>query len=517
MPSDYYTSYIPCITATPKEDFIPIGSTNRNQVGGRKLLSTSRIVLYIAETMKNRTIPFVLVWFCVSISSFFLIALKNIRILCLGFLCFMLFNLSDAWAQSAETRAAEGQTEIKPLQIGDTIPKELWNMPLQVVNHPEGKDTITLNDYRDKKLIILDFWATWCKSCIEGFPNLSRLQKEFPEQLDVLLVNTVQTKDTPAKVQQLLGRYKKVHDYDLDLPYLLEDTLFQQLFRHKIIPHVVWLDGDLRFIGASHSYEVTTKNITDFLENGRIDFFQKDDYGTANRGESSSDDIEVSRFYRYQDGPRSKTLKTDTVGDYVNYNIVNQPLSYMIELAWGMRNVPKSLWIFPESPDGDRLRRAIRRLSSNPPIDLFCYTFKTSNDNSFDVFRRNFRQDLQDFLGYQITVQEDSVKVRVLKPTQRLAQFKTTGGILQSQTNPENMPMYLQNVHITGLQMYLSNLFREPTLVGKHDIDVAIDFELPDNLYELSDTDLESLVQAMGFDVIHETRLVTTYQFTEIL
>src|SRR5690606_40587211 len=61
MPSDYYTSYIPCITATPKEDFIPIGSTNRNQVGGRKLLSTSRIVLYIAETMKNRTIPFVLV------------------------------------------------------------------------------------------------------------------------------------------------------------------------------------------------------------------------------------------------------------------------------------------------------------------------------------------------------------------------------------------------------------------------------------------------------------------------
>src|SRR5690606_25869757 len=190
MPSDYYTSYIPFITATPKEDFIPVGNTDRQQIGVKKLLSTSRIVLYIAETVKNRTIPFVLVWFCVSISSLFLMALKNIRILCLGFLCFMLFNLSDAWAQSAESRTAEGQTEIKPLKVGDTIPKELWNMPLQVVNHPEGKDTITLNDYRDKKLIILDFWATWCKSCIEGFPNLSRLQKEFPEQLDVLLVNT---------------------------------------------------------------------------------------------------------------------------------------------------------------------------------------------------------------------------------------------------------------------------------------------------------------------------------------
>src|SRR5690606_12072711 len=39
-------------------------------------------------------------------------ALKNKRILCLGFFCFMLFNLSDAWAQSAESRTAEGQTEI---------------------------------------------------------------------------------------------------------------------------------------------------------------------------------------------------------------------------------------------------------------------------------------------------------------------------------------------------------------------------------------------------------------------
>src|SRR5690606_374662 len=110
-----------------------------------------------------------------------------------------------------------------------------------------------------------------------------------------------------------------------------------------------------------------------------------------------------------------------------------------------------------------------------------------------------------------------SVMVRVLRPTQRLARFKTKGGILQSRTSPENLPMYMQNVHITGLQNYLSNLFRKPTLVDRHDIDVSIDFELPDNLYDLSDTDLESLVQAMGFKVTHERRLVTTYQFTEKL
>src|SRR5690606_23251256 len=44
------------------------------------------------------------------------------------------------------------------LRIGDPIPEAGWHMPLPVVNHPKGKDTVTLHDYRDQ-LIILDFWA----------------------------------------------------------------------------------------------------------------------------------------------------------------------------------------------------------------------------------------------------------------------------------------------------------------------------------------------------------------------
>src|SRR5690606_354004 len=112
MPSDYYTSYIPCITATPKEEFIPVGNASSQQVGGRKPLPTSRIVLYIAEIIKNRTIRFVFVWFCFSSSLFFLMALKNKGVLFYGLLCFMLFNLSDAWAQSAESRTAERQKRI---------------------------------------------------------------------------------------------------------------------------------------------------------------------------------------------------------------------------------------------------------------------------------------------------------------------------------------------------------------------------------------------------------------------
>ena len=82
-------------------------------------------------------------------------------------------------AQGAEPAVTAIQIDnIEPSQIGDTIPEYLWHLPLQVVNHSEGQETITLNDYRGK-LIILDFWATWCGSCIKEMPKTQQLQERF--------------------------------------------------------------------------------------------------------------------------------------------------------------------------------------------------------------------------------------------------------------------------------------------------------------------------------------------------
>src|SRR5690606_22197853 len=90
-------------------------------------------------------------------------------------LCFMLFGVGISRSQSRLDVGTAKKQSITALNIGDQIPDALWNTPLQVINHPDGKDYITLNDYRDRKLIILDFWATWCGSCIKNFPKLDSL------------------------------------------------------------------------------------------------------------------------------------------------------------------------------------------------------------------------------------------------------------------------------------------------------------------------------------------------------
>jgi cytochrome c biogenesis protein CcmG, thiol:disulfide interchange protein DsbE len=51
----------------------------------------------------------------------------------------------------------------------------------------DGAKTVRLADYRGK-IVLLNFWASWCAPCIEELPTLIALQKQMP-QVVVLAVN----------------------------------------------------------------------------------------------------------------------------------------------------------------------------------------------------------------------------------------------------------------------------------------------------------------------------------------
>src|SRR5271156_4134556 len=51
----------------------------------------------------------------------------------------------------------------------------------------DGGRTLQLSSYRGK-VVVLNFWATWCTPCIEEIPSLNELQHQLP-QLVVLGVS----------------------------------------------------------------------------------------------------------------------------------------------------------------------------------------------------------------------------------------------------------------------------------------------------------------------------------------
>jgi cytochrome c biogenesis protein CcmG/thiol:disulfide interchange protein DsbE len=44
----------------------------------------------------------------------------------------------------------------------------------------DGAHTVQLSSYRGK-VVVLNFWATWCAPCIEEIPYLNKLQKQMPQ------------------------------------------------------------------------------------------------------------------------------------------------------------------------------------------------------------------------------------------------------------------------------------------------------------------------------------------------
>lgn len=69
---------------------------------------------------------------------------------------------------------------------------------------PDGKE-IKLSDYRGK-VVLLDFWATWCPPCRKGIPDLISIQNEFKDDVIVIGVSLDQGK-TIKDVEPFMKNY----------------------------------------------------------------------------------------------------------------------------------------------------------------------------------------------------------------------------------------------------------------------------------------------------------------------
>lgn len=158
---------------------------------------------------------------------------------------------------------AFAQSNIKPLQIGDQVPDLEFTNLLNT-----DKKIIKLSDYRGK-LIILDFFATWCMPCIRALPHLDSLQKEFVDELVVIPI----TIERDTTVMKFLEKHP---DLKMSLPYIF-NTYLREYFPHTLVPHEVWIDGSGKIVGITGGEEVTAENVRKVLVADNATFKQKRD------------------------------------------------------------------------------------------------------------------------------------------------------------------------------------------------------------------------------------------------
>ena len=87
------------------------------------------------------------------------------------------------------------------------------------------------NDSIHGKVVLLQFWATWCPYCKRDMPALERIGQEFENQgLMVLGVNVGESKKKVKQFLEQSPRSSKV--------ILMEDTNLAAVFEAKSFPDV---------------------------------------------------------------------------------------------------------------------------------------------------------------------------------------------------------------------------------------------------------------------------------------
>jgi len=129
--------------------------------------------------------------------------------------------------------AAAGAAELEPWKGGPT--PELALQDLQGRAH-------RLADYRGK-VVLVNFWATWCEPCREEMPSMERLRQSFAgKPFEVLAVNLA---EPVARIERFL------ETVPVSFPLLLDrDTTTAKAWKARILPasYLVGRDGRIRYV-----------------------------------------------------------------------------------------------------------------------------------------------------------------------------------------------------------------------------------------------------------------------------
>ena len=73
-------------------------------------------------------------------------------------------------------------------------------------------NTVNFSKNSDKKLYLLNFWATWCPPCIKEIPELIKLEQKYKKEIDVVFISV---DSNPSKVIPKFIKKHKLNNLNL--------------------------------------------------------------------------------------------------------------------------------------------------------------------------------------------------------------------------------------------------------------------------------------------------------------
>ena len=196
------------------------------------------------------------------------------RLIVLGL--FAMFVTAPAWA----------------LEVGDDAP------PLMIKKWVKG-ERVKLEDVKNREIVVIEFWATWCAPCRKSIPHLTELQEKYEKQR--VRIIGVSTEDTSTVMNFVHGMGKKM-DYTVAVDN--EGKTYASLmteFQVQGIPHAFIIDRKGKIAWHGHPMDEDFEEEIEMLvlkqpapENKKLkeaSRLQKEYYELAKKEDASRDEL----------------------------------------------------------------------------------------------------------------------------------------------------------------------------------------------------------------------------------
>ncbi len=418
----------------------------------------------------------------------------------------------------------------KPLIKGQKVPN--LRFCLQV---GDSAKTVNLYDL-NKKLTLFDFWGTYCSTCIAQMAHLEKLQEEFGDKIQIIIV----TKNSKNEVDQLFKRINGHVSKDITyaskhLPFILDDTIISALFPHDGIPTHVWLDSAKVLKGVAFDNSTTAENIEAFLKGQKIKLAEIDmtaidpsnpmswiGSGSSFRTQLKSYSFIFSRLPHSGGGDRQVTALIDSATNkIVGLTCLNMRIADLYKLVWFHYKNP-NIGI----PDNIILLEVKNKGKFYPPknnseyfdwadTSIFTYVIRQPLKDADEIYN-SMRQDLDRYFHYQSSFEYRKIKCLALKRISDEGKIMTKGlePKLQLLFDSNGVRLEIQNQSLSSLFSSIKSvvssqdpflpLFNETNYHGRVDMNLPWD----DNLENLSIPRLRKGLQKYGLDLVEENKIL---------
>jgi thiol-disulfide isomerase/thioredoxin len=414
------------------------------------------------------------------------------------------------------------------LNIGETAP----DIEFTVINYPSRK--MCLSDFRGK-LVILDFFATWCTSCLPQFPILDSFQKRNPN-LQVILVNSINTGDNELKLKEFVEKRNKIKRNSFDLPIAIDDSVGLKLFPHHEVPHYVWIAPNGTVAAITNSKQITEENITAIINENSPNLPVKKDFSGNTPMDLPSDYMNFNDdfpFYSlFKRGklegltrinvPRLFEIAPEKAvnGSYYTrgYTLRNVSLLEMYETA--IHQNPKFITAYNKKRLLLDLTNTIELIYDSTQLEksvwekrnLYTYDLLIPR-NEIDSLSNYMLRDINHYSGYYGRIEKREVKCLVLVRTSKIDKLKSKGGKAEYLIYDEEPRKYMRNMNLQRFVISLNYSFDcikvpvidETNYLETVDLELSVnlnDFKAVRNALNKYDLDLKETTRILDMFVI---------------